>query len=102
MTDTITSDTLEAFTDEFPGVPVEVLEELIDNHTGYTPDEIVYEGEADSFKHLAEQMVDAGLYGEIPEALTYYIDCSAIGRDLDAGGMYEVRHNFTGYYWSVT
>ena len=50
----------------------------------------------DSMKELAEQFVDEGLYGDIPESLQYYIDFDAIGRDLSveysettiAGGRY--------------
>ena len=33
-------------------------------------------------KDLAEQFVDEGLYGDIPENLTHYIDYEAIARDL--------------------
>ena len=36
----------------------------------------------DSLTELAEQFVDEGLYGEIPEMLTHYIDYEAIARDL--------------------
>lgn len=38
--------------------------------------------QADSLKELAEQFVDDGLYGPIPESLAYYIDYDAIARDL--------------------
>lgn len=38
----------------------------------------------DSLKELAEQFVDDGLYGEIPESLQFYIDYEAIARDLAA------------------
>ncbi|TLP43442.1 antirestriction protein ArdA [Cohaesibacter sp. CAU 1516] len=37
---------------------------------------------ADSLKELAEQFVDEGLYGDIPESLQYYIDYDAIAHDL--------------------
>ena len=37
---------------------------------------------ADSLRELAEQFVDEGLYGDIPEQLQYYIDYDAIARDL--------------------
>ncbi len=33
-------------------------------------------------RELAEQFVDGGLFGEIPERLESYIDCDAIARDL--------------------
>lgn len=36
----------------------------------------------DSMKELAEQMVEEGLFGDIPEHLVNYIDMDAIARDL--------------------
>ena len=36
----------------------------------------------DSMKELAEQMVEEGLFGDIPEHLARYIDMDAIARDL--------------------
>lgn len=36
----------------------------------------------DSLRDLAESFVDEGLYGEIPDTLTNYIDYDAIARDL--------------------
>jgi len=36
----------------------------------------------DSLRDLAESFVDDGLYGEIPDALRFYIDIDAIARDL--------------------
>ena len=41
-----------------------------------------YYGEYDSYTDLAEQMVDEGLFGEIPESIACYIDYEKIGRDL--------------------
>ncbi|MEO0486256.1 MAG: antirestriction protein ArdA [Pseudomonadota bacterium] len=38
--------------------------------------------ECDSLKELAEQFVDEGLFGDIPERLQFYIDYEAVGRDL--------------------
>jgi len=38
--------------------------------------------ERDSLRDLAEEFVDGGLFGEIPEHLTGYIDYNAIARDL--------------------
>ncbi len=38
--------------------------------------------EAENMRALAEQFVDEGLYGEIPEKLQFYIDYDAIARDL--------------------
>jgi antirestriction protein len=37
---------------------------------------------AGSFEELAEQFVDEGLFGEIPESIQNYIDYEKIGRDL--------------------
>ena len=36
----------------------------------------------DTMKELAEQFVDEGLFGEMPEHLQYYIDYDAIAYDL--------------------
>jgi len=36
----------------------------------------------DSLKDLAEQFVDEGLFGDIPDHLEFYIDYEAIARDL--------------------
>ena len=36
----------------------------------------------DTFELLASDFVDEGLFGEIPKSLEYYIDYSAIARDL--------------------
>lgn len=38
--------------------------------------------ELDSMKELAEQFIDDGLYGPIPDSLAFYIDYDAIARDL--------------------
>ena len=39
--------------------------------------------ELDSMRELAEQFIEEGLFGEIPENLAPYIDCDAIARDLE-------------------
>jgi antirestriction protein len=39
--------------------------------------------QVNSMKELAEQFVDEGLFGEIPEHLANYIDMDAIARDLE-------------------
>ncbi len=36
----------------------------------------------DSLKELAEQFVDEGLYGDIPDSLQFYINTDAMARDL--------------------
>ena len=38
--------------------------------------------ETDSLRELAEQFVDEGLFGEIPEPIRNYLDYDAIARDL--------------------
>ena len=38
--------------------------------------------EMDSMRELAEQFVDDGLFGDIPERVQFYIDHDAIARDL--------------------
>ena len=38
--------------------------------------------EMDSLKELAEDFVEEGLFGDIPERLAFYIDYEAIARDL--------------------
>ena len=38
--------------------------------------------EVESMKELAEQFVEEGLFGEIPESIQFYIDYEAIARDL--------------------
>lgn len=51
--------------------------------TSDTPDSLevdIYE--VDSLKELAEQFVDEGLFGEIPAAISNYLDYDAIARDL--------------------
>lgn len=49
------------------------------------PDDIEVEiYEADCMKDLAEQFVEEGLFGEIPESIRYYLDYDLIARDLEA------------------
>lgn len=38
--------------------------------------------ELDSLKELAEQFVEEGLYGEIPESIQFYLDFELMARDL--------------------
>lgn len=38
--------------------------------------------DVNSMRELAEQFVEEGLYGDIPESLQFYIDFDAIARDL--------------------
>lgn len=39
--------------------------------------------DASSMRELAEQFVDEGLFGDIPERLQFYLDYDAIARDLE-------------------
>jgi len=38
--------------------------------------------EVESMKELAEQFVEEGLFGEIPQSIQFYVDYEAIARDL--------------------
>lgn len=39
--------------------------------------------ECDSLKDLAEQFIEEGIYGEIPENIRYYLDIELMARDLE-------------------
>lgn len=54
--------------------------------------------EVDSLKELAEQFVEEGLFGEIPENIRFYLDYDAIARDLDMDYT-EIRLNGTNYIY---
>ncbi len=43
----------------------------------------------DCLKELAEQFVEEGLFGEIPERLDFYLDYGAVARDLSIDGYTE-------------
>ena len=58
-------------------------------------DLIVYQ--ATDYEALAEQFVDDGLYGEIPESLQYYIDYAKIGNDLSFDYS-ETEYNGNTYF----
>ena len=49
----------------------------------------------DVYELLAEDLVDEGCFGDIPANLTYYIDYSAIGRDLSMDYT-EFEHGLLG------
>jgi len=51
-----------------------------------------------SMRDLAEQFVDEGLYGTIPESLQFYIDYSAMARDL-AMDYSEIKIDGTNYIY---
>lgn len=54
--------------------------------------------EVDSMRELAEQFVDEGLYGKIPQSLQFYIDYAAIARDL-VMDYSEIKINGTTYIY---
>ena len=55
----------------------------------------------ESFTELAEQMVDDGCYGDIPDHLAGYIDYQAIGRDLRDNGMSKVEVGNSTYIYEA-
>ncbi len=54
--------------------------DIADNDLSVTENVDIYL--LDNMRDLAEQFVDEGLFGEIPESLQFYIDYEAISRDL--------------------
>lgn len=54
----------------------------LDNDEPYDLDIDIYP--ARSLRDLAEEFVEEGLFGEVPERLRYYLDYDAIARDLSA------------------
>jgi antirestriction protein len=74
------------------------LEQLLTQHLMEA--EECYVGEYKSFGALAEQQVDEGLWGTIPDNLVNYIDYEKIGNDLRlSGDIWESNgHFFSGNY----
>ena len=86
------AEAMEAFSDE------DLLKLRLLSYEGYNEREVIDNGLdsydvdiydyrdnksfTDTFELLASDFVDEGLYGEIPKALEFYIDYSAIARDL--------------------
>lgn len=86
------AEAMEAFSDE------DLLKLKLLCHEGYNEREVIdngldsYEVDiydfrdnksfTDTYELLAEEFVEQGLFGEIPKALEFYIDYSAIARDL--------------------
>ena len=93
-------DAAEAMTllaDDFDA-PMSVLAGLMDNVGGVVDaGNVIYHGKYDSIQDLAEEQVDAGLYGPIPEAIESFIDYTSIGRDLDASGVFAIDD----HYWET-
>jgi hypothetical protein len=64
---------------------------------GYRPDDVLDDPEnlpitlyrVDSLKDLAQDFVEEGLFGDIPERLASYLDYEAIARDLSIDGYCE-------------
>ncbi len=56
--------------------------DMADNDLSITDNVDIYL--IDSMRELAEQFVDEGLFGDIPESLHFYIDYDAIASDLGA------------------
>ncbi|MCK4945033.1 MAG: antirestriction protein ArdA [Alphaproteobacteria bacterium] len=54
--------------------------------------------ELDSLRDLAEQFIEEGLFGEIPENIRFYLDYDAIARDLGMDYS-EIRLNDTNYIY---
>ncbi|MBP7722627.1 MAG: antirestriction protein ArdA [Alphaproteobacteria bacterium] len=54
--------------------------------------------ELDTLRDLAEQFIDEGLFGEIPENIRFYLDYDAIARDLGMDYT-EIRLNGTNYIY---
>lgn len=50
-----------------------------------------------TLKELAEQFVDEGLFGEVAESLSCYIDYEAIARDLQIDGYTETDNGVLRY-----
>lgn len=67
--------------------------EAIDNYE----DVIVYEG---TLKDVAEQLVDDGCFGEIPDLIANYIDYEAIGRDLRHDGYHYIAEENKVYFYN--
>ena len=86
------AEAMESFTDD------DLLKLKLLSEEGYNEREVInrgldyYEVEihdfrdnnsfTDTYELLAEELVDEGLFGEIPKPLEFYIDYSAIARDL--------------------
>ena len=56
--------------------------------------------ELDSLRDLAEQFIEEGLFGEIPESIRFYLNLDAIARDLGMDYS-EIRLNSTNYIYRM-
>ena len=62
------------------------LEDALENMDDY----IFYNGQ--SLEDVASEMIEEGVFGDIPESIINYIDISAIARDLDFDGYTETEN----------
>lgn len=74
-------DVLEAYLDDVSDNFDEALR-VVENG-----DYTIY-GSCDTVEELAEEFVDNGCYGEVPDGLRFYIDYDAIARDMEMNGTY--------------
>lgn len=51
-----------------------------------------------TIEQVAEELVDEGCFGEIPDAIKFYIDYEAIGRDLSIDGYHETSKGVVKVY----
>lgn len=56
--------------------------------------------ELDTLRDLAEQFIDEGMFGEIPQNIQFYLDYDAIARDLGMDYT-ETRLNGTNYIYRM-
>lgn len=82
----------------------EALAEWLADHGRDTAADLVeefhdeYVGDYDSEEDFAQQMVDEGIFGDIPESIAFYIDYEAVARDLFIDGYwYSNGHVFRRY-----
>ena len=79
-------------------IPHAIFLDLIEQ--GMEPDSVILLGVADSWRDLALQLCDDGIYGEIPEHLSMYLDYDKMARDLQYSGCQEIRTSWSeAYYW---
>lgn len=84
------------------GEPFRVfIEEYLNSSDNMTDQETAFEdafiGEYESMEAYAEQCVDEGFYGEVPETITSYIDYEKIARDLEQDHTFAEGYVFRSY-----
>lgn len=86
----ISLDTLKAIYEQYEGLEEwerDAVRYLVDVHSMDIDEAIVKASDVvvydiDNFTDLAYEFVEEGLFGDIPESISSYIDYEAIGRDL--------------------